>query len=771
MSIGGRFLSDIQGRWPFLLINQVLFLLAIQGGIVWLGLIAMLVFLRIASLSKGQACLNVFLLGMTFASFVFGQYQAAKVKELPVEDQSFQLQITYQPYENYRRSDYLQGQEVVSIEGREVKVQWSYFIKEAIDWELDRPQTLRVKGKMKRPESARNFHVFDYQEYLASQNIYWVYLIEEVAEVEPADGSILEQCRWMILDRLYCQRDSIWLGFHQKLIWNMNAEVYQSHRDLLAGLGILHFFAISGFHVHYLKELIRIGLLRLGLAQDYLPWLLGLFILIYGYLIAWPLGMVRVTLMTLARKLVDFFDLPLSPLDTYAALLVAVLIFKPSLISSLAFALSYGITFLLKIYRPLSHGPRWRSLELTLLCLLYTWPITLSLNFQINGLQVLLVCLAGLVFERIIMPIMLLTTGLVLSLGPDSHFFVWLDECLQLFPWDFSKLIGVFTFTVGSPSQEQVFLLLMLLVIFIIYFHKYPIQVGGLLLLVYTSVLIFGFQISLGDRMTILDVGQGDSFLYQPGLSRQAWLVDTGGRYQYSSGDIDSKFAQKNLLPSLKALGVARITGLVITHPDIDHIGNLVSLLETIPVQHIYVSSYTYQDSMFQSNLNLIKAKGCQVHIIPPNSHLAISQQIQIISLKDSGVDYLEDESNNSSLLTYFQTQSFSLLAMGDLAMSMEDDLLLSYPNIETDFLKVGHHGSRRSTSSALLKDFKVGAALISAGPNNRYGHPHPELKKRLDDLEIPSWSTDQYGAIQLLGKSGSQVYIETCLYPKGDPQ
>ena len=66
---------------------------------------------------------------MTFVSFVFGQYQAAKVKELPVEDQSFQLQITYQPYENYRRSDYLQGQEVVSIEGREVKVQWSYFIK------------------------------------------------------------------------------------------------------------------------------------------------------------------------------------------------------------------------------------------------------------------------------------------------------------------------------------------------------------------------------------------------------------------------------------------------------------------------------------------------------------------------------------------------------------------------------------------------------------------------------------------------------------------
>ena len=126
-------------------------------------------------------------------------------------------------------------------------------------------------------------------------------------------------------------------------------------------------------------------------------------------------------------------------------------------------------------------------------------------------------------------------------------------------------------------------------------------------------------------------------------------------------------------------------------------------------------------------------------------THLA-DGALSLFSLKGDGAL----SANDTSLLCLFRIHHQTLLNMGDLSTEQEVVLMETFPDLRADILKIGHHGSRTSTSESLLRHLRVKVAFISAGVDNSYGHPHSEVIKRLENQQVKYYSTHSEGAIQL---------------------
>jgi len=231
-----------------------------------------------------------------------------------------------------------------------------------------------------------------------------------------------------------------------------------------------------------------------------------------------------------------------------------------------------------------------------------------------------------------------------------------------------------------------------------------------------------------------IDVGQGD------GIFIDTWgrdvLIDGGSR---SGGDA--------VLSELRKLGIRMIHLMIATHPDSDHIGGLIKVLQA---QDISVGSVlytgeerntqTYRDFInlaLQRNYTLARrgqtyslADGVALEILNPSRPLEFSQ------------------SNDNSIVARLTVGRVAFLFTGDCEVRCETSIMNSGLTISSEVLKVGHHGSRTSTSNSFLDRVGPRVAIISAGRDNPYGHPHQETIDKLVARGITPYSTAQSGTI-----------------------
>ena len=118
------------------------------------------------------------------------------------------------------------------------------------------------------------------------------------------------------------------------------------------------------------------------------------------------------------------------------------------------------------------------------------------------------------------------------------------------------------------------------------------------------------------------------------------------------------------------------------------------------------------------------------------------------------------DNENDSSSVIYLKYNDYKFLFMGDAGVGREKDILDKYNLSDIDVLKVGHHGSKTSSSKELINEIKPNYSIISVGKNNRYGHPNKEVLDNLDDSKI--YRIDQVGSIMFKIKN-NKLKIETC--------
>jgi competence protein ComEC len=229
-----------------------------------------------------------------------------------------------------------------------------------------------------------------------------------------------------------------------------------------------------------------------------------------------------------------------------------------------------------------------------------------------------------------------------------------------------------------------------------------------------------------------LDVGQGDSAFIKVG--ENAMLIDAGDR-GYGQGIVNY----------LKAQGVQKLNYLILTHPHADHIGGAAEVIKSIEVERIVMPKATHTSKIFENLLLAIQNKGLKITPPSPGSEYKLGEASFVI-LAPNSLSY--KSINNHSVVTKIVFGNTSFLFTGDAESVSENEMLNKGFNLESNVLKVGHHGSNTSTSEKFLKAVNPEYAVISVGEGNSYGHPTQTILGRLNSYGVKVYRTDKTGTI-----------------------
>ena len=238
-----------------------------------------------------------------------------------------------------------------------------------------------------------------------------------------------------------------------------------------------------------------------------------------------------------------------------------------------------------------------------------------------------------------------------------------------------------------------------------------------------------------------LDVGQGDcAVVVTP--EKEVLVVDMGGL----SGHFDT--GERILVPFLRYLGADKVTLALVSHGHHDHAGGLTSLLTWFPVETLCLPDDLAAPDV-EKALHVGKNTGSVKSIYKV-------QQAQRFMLKKGALQIVEapkigekaGASNETSVVVRLLHPSGRILFTGDAPGELERSAARN--SIQSDVLKISHHGSKTSSDSEFLKTVRPQLAVISAGRKNKFGHPHEETLKKLKNLHIPVVRTDKQGAIKI---------------------
>jgi competence protein ComEC len=247
-----------------------------------------------------------------------------------------------------------------------------------------------------------------------------------------------------------------------------------------------------------------------------------------------------------------------------------------------------------------------------------------------------------------------------------------------------------------------------------------------------------------GVRLTMFDVGQGEALLLEAGGTRLQ--IDAGGAPFGGGLDIGGRV----LAPALWARGVTRLDALLLTHGDPDHIGGAPSLLDFLPVGGVWEGIEVPSHGPSQALRTRAAQLGARIERLRAGDTL-MHGAVRIRVLHPPEPDWERPGvRNDDSVVLEVVHGDVAILLTGDVGADVERAIAPQLTPARTRILKVAHHGSRTSTSAALLEAWRPHIALISAGRGNTFGHPAPEVVARLESIGARIYRTDRHGQITI---------------------
>jgi competence protein ComEC len=251
------------------------------------------------------------------------------------------------------------------------------------------------------------------------------------------------------------------------------------------------------------------------------------------------------------------------------------------------------------------------------------------------------------------------------------------------------------------------------------------------------------------DRLTVdfLDVGQGDSSLVTFPRGEH-WLIDCGGTVgRDPGGDV--------VTPVLERLGVERLETVVLTHPDLDHVAGLPAIARGFELGSIWDNGQGADEGAhpaYAELLDIAAQKSVRVFRTREicGEHRVGAASLEVLHPCHDRVGYDPTlELNENSIVVRIDYGRTSFLLSGDLGAAGERILLANHARLQADVLKLGHHGSRSSSTPEFLEAVSPAVAVASCGPWNRHGMPHRRVRLALAERTISLFRTDRQGAIR----------------------
>ena len=600
---------------------------------------------------------------------------------------------------------------------------------------------IELEGKLSEPEGQRNFGGFDYQTYLKTQGIYQTLTIKSIQSLKQVSS-------WDIGESLSSLRRKaiVWIKSHfpdpmrnymTGLLFGHLDTDFEEMNELYSSLGIIHLFALSGMQVGFFMDGFKKLLLRLGLTQEKLKWLTYPFSLIYAGLTGFSASVIR----SLLQKLLAQHGV--KGLDNFALTVLVLFIIMPNFFLTAGGVLSCAYAFILTMTSKEGEGLKAVARE-SLVISLGILPILSFYFAEFQPWSILLTLVFSFLFDVVFLPLLsiLFILSFVYPVTQFNFVFEWLENIIRLVSQLASRPL-VF----GQPNAWLLILLLISLAI-LYDFRKNIKRVAGVSLLIIG--LFFLTKHPLGNEITMLDVGQGESIFLRD-VTGKTILIDVGGKAE-SDKKIEAwqeksttSTAQRTLIPYLKSRGVDKIDQLILTNTDKEHVGDLLEVTKAFHVGEILVSKGSLTQKEFVAELEASQNKVRSV--VAGENFPIFGSFLEVLSPRKIG-----DGNRDDSLVLYGKLLDKHFLFTGNLKEKGEKDLLKQYPGLEVDVLKAGQHGAKTSSNPVFLEKLKPEITLISVGKNNRAKLPHQETLTQLENIKSKIYRTDQQGAIRFKG-------------------
>ena len=619
---------------------------------------------------------------------------------------------------------------IIKEKNKTEKILVNYY--EKID-KINLGDKVKIKGTLKLPSKNTVPNLFNYRKYLNNNNIYYILTASEITKIKN-NTKILTHYKNKLQKYINRKKAHTYLNIfilsHKN---DLDKEVLSSYQVN----GLSHLFSISGMHITLLLGTILKLLDKVSYNRYYKYILLIIILIIYMYLTDFTPSILRSGIMFILLTLNKLFNFKIKTKNIIMLTFIIIVLINPYYIYNLGFQLSYLISFYLIIFAHIinKHKNYFKKLFITsLISFLVSFPIIISNYYQVNLLSIIINLLFVPIISYIVLPLAFIT----LILPTDSLLILTMDilEGISLSLTNINYLL----LELPKPSIYLIIIYYAIITLLLIN-KKYFISL-------LTTIFIHKISINFNPNMEILffDVSQGDSILLHYPHNKYNILIDTGGNYNY-------EISKNIIIPYLKSKGISKIDYLILTHGDYDHIGSSLYLANHFKINKVFFNCGSHNEL----EKELIK--------VLDKKHIKYYSCIKELNIDDNKLYFLQtkeyDNENDNSNVIYTELSGYKFMFMGDASsITTEKEILNKYNLPDIDVLKVGHHGSKTSSSKDFINEINPKYSIISVGKNNRYGHPNKEVLNNLENSKI--YRTDQDGSIMFKIKN-NKLKIETC--------
>ncbi len=556
---------------------------------------------------------------------------------------------------------------------------------------------------------------FNLNNFKLSRNIKGSLEIEKVRKT--GESASFYALREEVSQKLETYENSVYLKAFILGENSFSSEQKTVYRDL----GILFLFTVSGLHIYTFLTIAKKVFFYLNLTAKTQKIATYLILGVFLYLNAFSMSLMRIFLMYVFYDLSKKYELQFTKLDVIHFVFFVMLMINIYWIYHLGLVITYLILVFLFLmqFSYIGLTGYFKRLVIALIIFAILLPFTLRIS-------VLMILLLPLIVVILTIPLFLMAIIIV--------FIPELEVVFNLLVTYFEILVTYIqnkNITLYLPALSFPFMVIYYSVLIYVFRSREIITLVKrvFLFVLLFSFFIFDYQIKQTTKVYMIDVGQGDSFLVHTPTCTM--LIDS---YQY-------------VLPFLNDLGVYHLDYLILTHADNDHIKEAASIVDNIFVGAVLINPY---DDYPRYNAKTVMISSDDV-ITCGNYTLVFLGPIR---------EY--ESRNNNSLVFQIEIDYLTFLFTGDIELEAEQDLVEKYRyRLDSDILKVAHHGSSTSSQKDFLYYANPKVALISASDNNRFGFPHQDVLSRFMLQQVIIYRTDQLGTViySSTNKKGKWVY------------
>lgn len=719
----------------------------------------------------------VIIIGLHFSGVVFLDFN--KVYDYINDNKEYEGIIIEEGKEEKYRYEY-----IIELKSKD-KINNKKFIlniKKKNSPKLEYGDKIKFKGTYIKPDVQRNYGGFDYSLYLKTKKIYGTFESHNTKVISKDATGKMSQAVHII--RRYIknileeklENDEAYLA--KGVIIGDKNNLSNEIKEDFKNASLTHMIAISGTHFSYIILIMTyinniIKRKRMGQVLTIIV------ILLFMYITGNTASVIRSGTMAIMIIIASILHKRPDVWNNIAISLLIQILNNPYIIFDIGFQLSYGgvigiLTFYKKISKILLKDKKTKityilnTISVTISANIFIMPIilihfnTMSLSFIISNL--IASPILGLV---IIMTLILIFTSLILK-SLINPFWKILNILLKIFIAITSICANLPLSKIYVPTPKLILIILFYSIVLIInklsIKEKYKIVkrylISSLIIIVLLNFIV---PILTSKRNSLeinfIDVGQGDSTLIR--VNNKNILIDGGGSLDSNNFDTGEKI----LFPYLLDRGIYAIDYVIVSHFDADHCQGLEYVMKNMKVKHAIISGLGQESNEYNTFINLAKKQ---------NTKIIYVKKGDIIKIKDATIEILypnnekivENPKNNNAIVCKVEWRKFSILFTGDIEEKAERKILQMYENdleiLKSSILKVGHHGSKTSSTEEFIQAVNPKIALIGVGKNNKFGHPNSGVIERLEKIGCKIYRTDRKGEITI--KMNKKVQIETMI-------